>query len=265
MRRMRKIQIPAMTPIGRSQPKIRSRTRVDSIRPENSTLWASSSRRSAASSAPGMRTATKRTPGVHPVRRASHCGAGAGASAIGSLRTPRISRSPKETRATRSLADPLHQAADRDLLGLGREEPALEEDQHDHRAPRRRGRRTGLAGGRGASSKDYRRKMLAEGLEPCQTGRRRRDGRASASPGLGAASRRSPPRAVLPPAEAPPRSSGRLPVVARGTPQAAGWSGAGHDQRRRRPVGSPTSDGVQSRRRRVYARSNGQSATADTP
>ena len=80
---------------------MRSRTSVDSIRPENSTLWASSSRRSRPSSAPGMRTTTMRVPGVQPVKRVSQSGPGASAPLSGSLRTPRISRSPNDTRATR--------------------------------------------------------------------------------------------------------------------------------------------------------------------
>ena len=101
IRRMRKIQIAAMTPIGRSHPKIRSRTSVESIRPENSTWWVSSSRRSGASSTPGMRTTTMSVPGVQPVKRASQSGPGASAPLSGSLRTPRISRSPNETCATR--------------------------------------------------------------------------------------------------------------------------------------------------------------------
>ena len=41
-------------------------------------------------------------PGFQPVNRVSQSGPGAGASGIGSLRTPLISCSPKETRATRS-------------------------------------------------------------------------------------------------------------------------------------------------------------------
>ena len=123
--------MPAMTPIGSSQPKMRSRTTVDSIRPENSTLWASSSRRRALSSVPGMRTTTKRTPGVQPVRRVSHWGPGARR-----VRDRLLEDAPDLALAEGDpghaiLAHPLHQAAHRDLLRLGREEPALEEDEND--------------------------------------------------------------------------------------------------------------------------------------
>ena len=45
-----------MIPIGRSQPKMKSRRSVDSMRPENSTLCAASSAMSGVSSTPGSRT-----------------------------------------------------------------------------------------------------------------------------------------------------------------------------------------------------------------
>src|SRR5439155_25060301 len=54
-RRIRTIQMAIMTPRGMIQPKKRSRTKVDSILPVNSTLCRSSSAMSGASSTPGMR------------------------------------------------------------------------------------------------------------------------------------------------------------------------------------------------------------------
>ncbi len=91
-----------MMPSGMTQPNRRSFQKVDSIRPENSTLCASISATSGCSSTPGMRVTEKtRTSSSGPShwRRRSPGKAGGAGRAPG-LAIPRISRS---VRATRSI------------------------------------------------------------------------------------------------------------------------------------------------------------------
>ena len=102
MRRMRNIQMPAMIASGTIQPKSRSRQNVFSIRPENSTLCASSSLSRVESSTPGMRVVVKMaTVGSAPRKvRTRSPGRGAAAGRAPGLRVPRISLSVSETRST---------------------------------------------------------------------------------------------------------------------------------------------------------------------
>ena len=89
-------------PSGTTQPKRRSRQKVFSICPENSTLCASSSLTRLASSTPGMRVVVNTVaPGSAPsmVRTRSPGRAGGAGSAPG-LSVPRISRSVRATCST---------------------------------------------------------------------------------------------------------------------------------------------------------------------
>ena len=100
-RRIRNIQIATMMPSGITQPKKRSRRKVDSIFPVNSTRCCSSSVMMRCSSTPGMRvTVNTRTSASVPSHWRSRSPAPpGGAGSVSGFATPRISLSVSATRS----------------------------------------------------------------------------------------------------------------------------------------------------------------------
>jgi hypothetical protein len=98
---MRNIQMATMMPRGMIQPKNRSRRKVESMRPVNSTLYCSSSVTRRWSSTPGMRVTVKARTSSDPRRCRSQSPAlPVGAGRASGRAIPRISRSLMATRST---------------------------------------------------------------------------------------------------------------------------------------------------------------------